>query len=145
MLGAISYAIPYQHHMTARGDFLYNFVYKAWENDLRRLEAISFTIPRQNHMTVRSHFLYNASPKSSNYDLWLLGPFPFQFLIKIIEVWSMNGKSNFLYNSILKSLKYDLWPLGTILIKNIERLPVTPRAMALTTAYQNCRNMIYEC
>ena len=37
------------------------------------------------------------------------GPFPLQFLIKIIEIWPIAAMGHFLYNSLSKSLKYDRW------------------------------------
>ena len=57
------------------------------------------------------------------------GPFPLQFLIKIIKIWPMAAKGHFLHNSISKSLKCDLWKLW---------------AISITSPYQNHWNINYD-
>ena len=138
--------------MTAMGHFLYNSLSKSLKYDLWQLWAISITIPYRNHwnitydcygpfplqflikiieiwpMTALGNFHYNSLSQPLKYDLWQLwaisftiphqnhwnmtnvsyGPFPLQFLIKIMEIWPMIAMGNFLYNSLSKSLKYDL-------------------------------------
>jgi hypothetical protein len=120
LLWAISFTTPYQNHwnmtcdcyglfplqflikiieiwpVKAMGHFNYNSLSQSLKYELWQLGAISFTIPYQNH--------WNMTDGSD-------GPFPLQFLIKIIEIWPMTAMGNFLYNSLSKSLKYDLWQL----------------------------------
>jgi len=97
------------------GHFNYNSLSQSLNYELWQLGAISFTIPYRNH--------WNMTDGSD-------GPFPLQFLIKIIEMWPMTAKGNFLYNSLSKSLKYDLWQLW---------------AISITIPYQNHWNMTYDC
>ena len=121
--------------MTARGRFLYNSWSKSMEYETWLRRAISFTIPSQNH--------WNLS-----YDCY--GPFPLQFLIKIIEIWPMTAMGNFHYNSLSKSLKYDLWLLWaisfTIPYQNHWNMTYDSYgAISITIPYQNHRNMTYDC
>ena len=101
--------------MTAKGHFLYNSLSKSWKYDLWLLGTISFAILYQHHWNV-------------TYD-WE-GPFPLQFLIKIIDIWPMAAMIHFHYNSLLKSLKSELWLLW---------------AISFTIPYQNHWNITYDC
>ena len=84
--------------MTAMGHLLYNFLSKSLKYDLWQRWTISITIPYQNH-------------RNMSYDCY--GPSPLQFLIKIIEIWSMAAMGHFHYNSLSKSSKY--YPCWTYL------------------------------
>ena len=107
-------------------------------------------------------------------EIWLMtarGFFLLQFLIQIIEIWTMNAKGNLLYNSLSKSLKYDLGLLGAssftiayqcnsyfgimlsiVLYRKIKNLRKTPWeydlwlpwAISFTTPYQNHWNVTCE-
>ena len=99
--------------MTAMGHFLHNSLSKSFKCDLWKLWAISITIPYHNHWNM-------------TYDSY--GPFPLQFLIKIIEIWPMAAMGHFHYNSVSKSLKYELWHLW---------------AISFTNPYPNHWNMTY--
>ena len=140
--------------MTARGHFLYNSISKSLKSDLWLLGTISFAILYQHHWNV-------------TYD-WE-GPFPLQFLIKIIDIWPITARGHFLYNSLSKSWKYDVWLLGaistTIPYWSIEVWPMTGRghflynslskslkydlsllgAISITIPYQNYWHMTYNC
>ena len=137
-LWAISITSPYQNHWNVSYDTYGPF-------PLQFLIQIIEIWP----MAAMGHFLYNSLYKSLIYDLWQLraisfqflikiiqnltcgsyGPFPLQFLIKIIEIWPRTATCNFLYNSLSKSLKYDLWQLW---------------AISITIPYQNHWNMAYD-
>ena len=116
--------------MVVMGHFHYNSLSKSLKYDLWKLWANSITIPYHNH--------WNMS-----YDSY--GPFPLQFLIKIIEIWRMTARGNpyqnhrnmtydyqghFLYNFLSKASKHDLWMLGVI---------------SITFPHQNHWNIAYDC
>ena len=116
--------------------------------------AICLTIPYQNHWNMS----YDCEEQ-----------FPWQFRIKIIEIWPMTAKGNFLHNSLSKSLKYDPWQLWTLcitipyqnhwnmtydcygpfpvkfLIKSMRYETWLLRTISFTTPYQNPCNMTYDC
>ena len=78
------------------------------------------------------------------------GPFPLQFLIKIIEIWPMTAMGHFHYNSLSKSLKYDLWLLWaisfTIPYQNHWNMTYDSYGViSITIPYQNHWNMTYGC
>ena len=123
LLWAISFTIPYKNHgnitydsygrfplqflikiieiwlMIAMGHFLYNSLLKSLKYYLWQLWMISITIPYQNRW---------------NMTYCCYGSFPLQFLITIIEIWSMAAMGNWHYKSLSKSLKYELWHLWAI-------------------------------
>ena len=113
LLWAISFTIPHQNHINARGHFFYNPYQNHW-NMTYLLGATSLTIHCQNHRNMTYH---------------CKGQFPLQFLIKSIEIlamtakgfakineiwWHLTARGHFIYNSLWTSLKYDLWMLGAI-------------------------------
>ena len=128
LLGAISITIPLQSltnvieiwPMTDMGHFLYNSLSKSLKYDTWLLGAISITIPYRNHWNV-TYGSYGPYPLQFLikiieicYDCY--EPFPLQFLIKIIDIWPMTAMGHFHYNSSSKPLKYDLWQLWVISI-----------------------------
>ena len=135
-LWVISITTPYQNHWNMTYDCYGPF-------PLQFLIKIIEILP----MTAMGNFHYKSLSKSLKYDPWLLwaiflynslwnmtpdsyGPFPLQFLIKIIEISPMTAMGNFLCNSLSNSLKYATWQL---------------EAISFTIPYQNHWNMTYDC